>query len=207
MGDFDDLCLFWMHEKSHLSRNLLDFAAQFFEVCFAWVQDDPVVHVHIVAVQVLDGLAVGIDACRKEYPGNLREWRADAEGFRQEFLSCQLFPRYVVVRERVERLAHDFRDAARVVGYVRPIALQDVPQDGLQLFVRYFHGDHREQFPMLDVVEVFAKVQLERVALHTVSAVVPVQMLLEAAARKRDAFPLEARAVVIDQVAREDGNE
>ena len=67
------------------------------------------------------------------------------------------------MRERVERLAHDFRDAAGVVGYVRSITLQNVAQDGLQLFVRYFRGDHREQFSMLDVIEVFAEVQLERV--------------------------------------------
>ena len=60
---------------------------------------------------------------------------------------------------------------------------------------------------MLDVVEVFAEVQLERVALRTVSAVVPVQMFLEAAAREGDAFALEACAVVVDQAAREDGNE
>lgn len=74
MGDFYDLCLFRMYEESHLARDVLDVSAQALEILFVRMQDDTVIHIRIIAMQLPDGLAICIDACREEYPSNLREW-------------------------------------------------------------------------------------------------------------------------------------
>ena len=74
MGDFYDLCLFRMYEESHLTRDVLDVSAQALEILFVRMQDDTVIHIRIIAMQLPDGPAICIDACREEYPSNLREW-------------------------------------------------------------------------------------------------------------------------------------
>lgn len=50
VGDFYDLCLFRMHEEAHASCDALDVFTQTLEIFFIGMQDDPVVHVRIVAV-------------------------------------------------------------------------------------------------------------------------------------------------------------
>ena len=50
VGDFYDLCLFGMHEETHVSCDALDVFTQTLEILFVWMQDDPVIHVRIVAV-------------------------------------------------------------------------------------------------------------------------------------------------------------
>lgn len=56
---------------------------------------------------------------------------------------------------------------------------------------------------MLDIIKILSEIQLERVAVCTVSATVPKQVLLKASPRKRDALALKARAIVINHVALE----
>lgn len=50
VGDFDDLCLFRVYKEAHVSCDALDVFTQALEILFIGMQDDPVVHVRIVAV-------------------------------------------------------------------------------------------------------------------------------------------------------------
>ena len=73
VGDFYDLCLFRVYKETHVSCDALDVFTQTLEILFIGMQDDPVVHVRIVAMQPLDGLAVRVDTCREENPCDLRQ--------------------------------------------------------------------------------------------------------------------------------------
>ena len=48
VGDFDDLCLFWVYKEPHVSSNALDVFAQLFKILFVGMQDDTVIHIRIM---------------------------------------------------------------------------------------------------------------------------------------------------------------